>query len=303
MYDVIGDIHGHGTILIKLLNRLGYKDYGKGYCHNSRKVIFLGDFIDRGEELAEHKLVLNTVMKMVGEGYAYAVMGNHEFNAIAFHTKHNDQYLRPHTQKNTEQHQAFLNEYSDNSVEKKIVLAFFLSLPLWLDFGDLRVVHACWDEKHISNIKRSWPSNCLNKEILVQASIKGTPEYLAVETLLKGVEVVLPDGEYFHDIKGHKRHAIRVSWWKQGLKTFSDAVVPAGMELGIIEDMPLPAKMPGYPLSMPPCFIGHYQLSGKPAPLVKNIGCVDYSVSKTDGKLVAYRWDGEKVLDINKFVY
>ena len=90
MYDVIGDIHGHGTILIKLLNRLGYKGYGKGYCHNSRKVIFLGDFIDRGEELAEHKLVLNTVMKMVGEGYAYAVMGNHEFNAIAFHTKHND---------------------------------------------------------------------------------------------------------------------------------------------------------------------------------------------------------------------
>jgi hypothetical protein len=33
-----------------------------------------------------------------------------------------------------------------------------------------------------------------------------------------------------------------------------------------------------------------------------NIACLDYSVAKTDGKLVAYRWDGEGAICPYKFV-
>lgn len=68
-YDIIGDIHGHGTALLKLLDHLGYRDWGDGFQHPVRKIIFLGDFIDRGEHLKEHKLVLDTVMKMVASGH------------------------------------------------------------------------------------------------------------------------------------------------------------------------------------------------------------------------------------------
>ena len=80
MYDLIGDIHGHAGALVELLEHLGYQHSDSGYCHPARKVIFLGDFIDRGEHLAQHKELLTIVMPMVQNGHALAVMGNHEFN-------------------------------------------------------------------------------------------------------------------------------------------------------------------------------------------------------------------------------
>jgi hypothetical protein len=32
------------------------------------------------------------------------------------------------------------------------------------------------------------------------------------------------------------------------------------------------------------------------------VACLDYSVARPGGKLVAYRWDGEQQLDAGKFV-
>ena len=43
-------------------------------------------------------------------------------------------------------------------------------------------------------------------------------------------------------------------------------------------------------------------MEGKPLPLAENIACLDYSVGKPGGKLVAYRWDGELKIDIAKYV-
>ena len=48
MYDIIGDIHGHADTLIQLLQKLGYKKNKQGaFQHPTRKVFFVGDFIDR----------------------------------------------------------------------------------------------------------------------------------------------------------------------------------------------------------------------------------------------------------------
>jgi hypothetical protein len=63
------------------------------------------------------------------------------------------------------------------------------------------------------------------------------------------------------------------------------------------------AVSPGYPHSAPPVFIGHYWLNGTPQPAARNVACVDYSVAKKGGKLVAYRWDGETVLSADKFIW
>ena len=38
-------------------------------------------------------------------------------------------------------------------------------------------------------------------------------------------------------------------------------------------------------------------------PLAPNIACLDYSVAKLGGKLVAYRWDGEQTLSRDKFIW
>ena len=303
MYDIIGDIHGHGDELNSLLTQLGYKDLGKGYCHESRKVIFLGDFIDRGEKVAQHKMVLNTVMSMVRNQQAQAVMGNHEFNALAYHTKHEGEFLRPHTDGNKRQHQAFLNEYPEDSEEKREVLEFFIGLPLWLDFGDLRIVHACWDDRQIEILKSVCCSGRIDKEVLIVASTKGSATYKAIEMLLKGVEVKLPLNKSFKDSMGKRRDNIRVRWWQQNVATFAEAVIPVGLDIGAAGPLSMTEVMPGYSSSAPPCFIGHYQLTGEPKSLAKNITSVDYSVSAADGKLVAYRWDGEQQLDDSKYVY
>jgi len=109
-YDFIGDIHGHADELLRLLIKLGYTQEDGVFRHSERQVIFLGDFIDRGPKIRE---VLETVIPMVQAGYARTVMGNHEFNALAFHTSvggTEEQSLRPRTLKNIRQHAATIQQ-------------------------------------------------------------------------------------------------------------------------------------------------------------------------------------------------
>ena len=133
-YDLIGDIHGYSEPLVELLEKLGYKSTGGVYRHPNRQAVFLGDFIDRGPSQRE---VISIVRPMVDDGAALAVMGNHEFNAIAYSTADPDNpgnYLRPHCAKNHKQHRAFLQAYegTDDHLE---LITWFRSLPLWLRLG------------------------------------------------------------------------------------------------------------------------------------------------------------------------
>ena len=250
----------------------------------------------------EHKLVLDTVIKMVVSGNALSVMGNHEFNALAFHTDHQGQYLRPRTRKNTSQHQAFLNEFEDDEESKQRALDFFYELPLWLELDGLRVIHACWDETHIAAMRRIAPDGRITPEMLVDASTEGTIEYNAIETLLKGVEIELPEGISFLDKDNHPRSAVRVQWWNETAISLGDMALPFGVDIGEAAQLPVPNEIPRYGESEVPCFIGHYWLHGVPAPLSPNVACLDYSVAK-QGKLVAYRWSGERTLTEDNYIY
>lgn len=82
-FDVIGDIHGHYGKLKALLQVLGYQAGAGTWRHpDGRRVLFLGDFIDRGPRI---RRVLHLVRGMCDAGHAFAVMGNHEYNAICYH--------------------------------------------------------------------------------------------------------------------------------------------------------------------------------------------------------------------------
>jgi len=302
MYDLIGDIHGHASALVELLEYLGYKHSDSGYCHPSRKVIFLGDFIDRGEHLAEHKKLLSIVMPMVRNGHALAVMGNHEFNALAYHTEVNGLFLRAHTEKNRKQHKAFLNEFDEDSEAKNEVLDFFYELPIWLELDGLRVVHACWDYGAVEFLAKHREGSRMTPDLLARASTEGTPEFKAVETLLKGHEIPLPEGVSFADKDGNVREWIRVQWWQSEATALGDIALPFGIELGDAANLPVPQGVPKYDSSDKPCFIGHYWLSGDPEPLAANVACLDYSIAK-NGKLVAYRWSGESRLTRSNFAF
>ena len=79
-FDVIGDIHGCFDELTQLLVQLGYEVDADGARHpQGRRVIFLGDLVDRGPKTPE---VLELVMKMVASGNALAVPGNHEIKLL-----------------------------------------------------------------------------------------------------------------------------------------------------------------------------------------------------------------------------
>ena len=298
-FDLIGDIHGHFDSLVALLEKLGYRKFGSGYRHPVRKVIYLGDFIDRGPAQRE---VIETVRSMMDQGDALAVMGNHEFNAIAYATRHpvTNEYLREHGGKKEAQHTAFLAEYAPGSAAYRDAIAWFRTLPLWLDLGNLRVIHACWDLNMITRAGAPW----LTDELLVSASKKGIPEHEMIEILLKGKELKLPEGNSFPDAEGVKRHDIRVRWWDKGATSYREAYIgPEFARTHIPEDDIKGLHLVEYSHEAPPLFLGHYWLEGTPKPLAANIACLDYGVAKRDGKLVAYRWDGERTLSADKFVW
>lgn len=77
-FDIIGDIHGCRSELGTLLHKLGYDLEGK--CHpEGRKVVFLGDLVDRGPDIPG---VLRLVMDLVHAGVALCVPGNHEMKLL-----------------------------------------------------------------------------------------------------------------------------------------------------------------------------------------------------------------------------
>jgi len=53
MFDFIGDIHGHADKLEALLQKLGYAKTNGYYAHPTRKVLFIGDYIDRDPKIWE----------------------------------------------------------------------------------------------------------------------------------------------------------------------------------------------------------------------------------------------------------
>jgi hypothetical protein len=112
MFDLIGDIHGHADELTNLLADLGYQADRGVFTHPRRKVVYLGDYIDRGPQIRQ---VLEIVRGMCDRGSALAIQGNHEFNALCFATEHPTkpgEFLRSHSTKNVRQHQQTLDQLS-----------------------------------------------------------------------------------------------------------------------------------------------------------------------------------------------
>lgn len=306
MYDLIGDIHGYATELKALLTKMNYQEIDGVWQHPERKVIFLGDFVDKGPEQVE---VVRIAKAMVESDNAQAVMGNHEYNAVLWATEQAQSpgdYLRTHIPKNRNQHREFLEQVIEGSELHLEFVEWFKKLPLYLDMEGLRVVHACWHPDHLNVVEKfTDQNNCLSKGSWEESANKETELFEAIEVLLKGLEVKLPEGIVFFDAYGHERTNIRTKWWQTGQDiTFKNmALAPPSVIKQIPEKSPKQNVLPGYD-GMKPVFVGHYWLTGTPAPFTEHVACLDYSVAADkNGKLCAYQWDGELQLDQNKFCY
>lgn len=312
LYDMIGDLHGNAAALRRLLAKMDYRQVNGVWKHPERQAIFVGDFVDIGPEQVE---TVSLVRAMVESGSALAVLGNHDLNAIAWYLPdpgNPGEHLRSHFskawgRKNRHQHAAFLAEVEDRPELHREIIEWFLTLPLWLDLPGLRVVHACWHPPSIAYLSGVLgPEGRLSRELMPLATQDpGTGSlspniFAAVETLTKGVEIPLPAGASFADKYGIARTSVRLRWWENGATTYQTAAllhddlrqrlsndtIPEGAAFGYHADVPV--------------FIGHYWLTGEPAPLAANVACVDYSVGH-GGPLCAYRWQGEAMLDKRHF--
>lgn len=302
-YDIIPDIHADASRLAMTLEALGYRRSDASWEHpDGRLAAFLGDFIDTG---SENRIVIETVRSMVENGNAVAIMGNHELNALHYHTKCknrrgvDDGYMRPHLQDNNDQHETFLEEYPVGGAETQEVLDWFLTLPLFLDLNTVRLVHACWDATHIDLLTARRGDGRLLASDLQEVAFEQTDFAKAVVNLLKGPEVRLPEGYGFDDYKGKWRKKVRIKWWAAPDATWGEAslsvpattVLPEGsISSGI--------NTTTYATEAPPVFFGHYKRPGRPRELdAHNVLCLDYPETPC-----AYRWLGERNLNLENFV-
>jgi Calcineurin-like phosphoesterase len=286
MYDVIGDVHGQGDLLHRLLARMGYEPRkGAWRPPAGRQAIFVGDLIDRGPDQLE---VLDTVRRMVDAGHARLVLGNHEFNAIGYYL-----HLRPRSEKNRTQHAAFLAQVGEDSALHKEWVDWFRPQPMALDLEGLRVVHAWWDDaaRGLVNDARAGEAGLLDDEVMHRLYCDKALER-ARKRLTCGVEWELPPGHFIEDKEGHKHPDARLAVWRHEAERLREiAIVPSGSE-HLVPDMPIPHALRQGPVTGAPILFGHHWFSGPLKLESPKVACLDWSAAK-GGPLVAYRWHGE----------
>jgi len=298
MYDLIGDIHGHAIQLKRLLQKMDYKEVNGVWQHSTRKAIFVGDYIDRGPAIRE---TLHIVHAMVTNGKALAILGNHEYNAMAYATQLPDgSYLRAHNERNSKQHGATLRQFKDYEEEWAYYLQWFYTLPVFLQLDGLRAVHACWDQDHIDWLKSSGLS-AMNYDLLLASHKKGSKAYDVINETLKGKEIAIPQEHGWFDKDGHLRTENRIKWWCEARSSYGEFLFNCPEALRGLQIDPA-FKINNYPTDEVPVFCGHYWLSDQvPALQSGNVVCLDYSIAK-GGHLVAYRWNRDERLSQEKFV-
>lgn len=308
-YDLIGDVHGCAHTLEKLLLRMGYEKKEGVYKHPRRQAIFVGDIVDRGPRIREG---LHIIKNMVDAGAAQCVLGNHEYNALGYTTPLNEGcdgdsvYVKAHNTKNNRLITDTLLQFAGYPEEWRMFLQWFRELPLFLEFETFRVVHACWDQDFIDELRVRGYSNRIDDEFIRRSADSSSFESRCVDRLTRGTDIKLPEGRAIESSDGYTRRFFRTKFWASTPKDYQDVVFQPDPLPEDLKNQPLSeveqSRLLSYGKSEKPVFIGHYWLTGAPKVLKSNIACLDYSAVKY-GRLVAYRFDGEQVLDNSNFVW
>ena len=217
--DVIGDVHGQLAALERLGGLLGY-DVAGGWTHpEGRRLLFVGDLVDRGGASLE---VCELVLELQRTGRALALMGNHELNLIAQHWGIDKQ--QRHSNRET------LADVARRPERWEPVIDELARLPLAWEAPGLRVIHAVWHRGCVDAVRELLPPGDhagppeLARHIVlgspfagralvpglptVGPGVGGDPQHAV---LLKGYE--LPADKPFPDADGKQREKLRVCWW------------------------------------------------------------------------------------------
>ncbi|UYZ83912.1 metallophosphoesterase [Entomomonas sp. E2T0] len=305
-YDIIGDIHGCANALSQLLEQLGYSKQQGVWRHPKRMALFLGDIVDRGPHI---RGALHIVKAMVDAGQAICLMGNHEYYSLGWFTPRQDkpsEFVHAHNARNKRIINETLEQFAAYPDEWQEFLQWFYSLPLFIDAGRFRLVHAYWDQLLINQFKELCPNQQITPELLQQSVYHHSVAYKIFDHLLKGLRLPLLDGQVLVSKDGYARNVFRAKFWADHPETYQDVVfqpdaLPHNAMITPLTDQQK-HSCSVYSADEPLLFVGHYWCEGMPAPIQNNLACLDYSAVKY-GKLVAYRLDDETRIDRNKFVW
>jgi len=150
-FHIVGDVHGRADTLEELLGLLGYtrpnpsSDPYLWLAPPGFQLVSVGDLVDRGFESLR---VLRIFMRMVDEGQAQVVMGNHEVRYL-----HLVRYLLGEEPElgplPLSRIVSFAELLTLSRNELALVCEFLLGLPrfLLLDDGRCIISHARWEER------------------------------------------------------------------------------------------------------------------------------------------------------------
>lgn len=306
-YDLIGDVHGCAHTLEHLLDTLGYRFQAGVWRHPERIALFLGDIIDRGPRIRE---ALHIVHDMVEAGQAHCIMGNHEFNALGWSTLalpgSHKQFVREHTPRHARLLEETLSQFDQHPQDWHDFLAWFYTMPLFIDAGRFRMVHACWDAGLIEPLRAQYSDGCIDEHFVQASAEPGSFASNVFDRLLRGTDMRLPHGLTLTGGDGLTRAFFRTKFWEDDPQTYGDVVFQPDALPDLVAKTPLSPleknALLRYGIDEPLLFVGHYWRSGNPAPIRPNLACLDYS-AVLYGKLVAYRLDQETCIDPRKFVW
>ena len=276
------------TSSIGLLDVLGYGERDGVWRHPERTAVFVGDLIDRGPQQLE---TIGIVRPMVSAGSARIVLGNHEFNAIAYATPdpaNPGEYLRtrygdddPHARPARGIPRRRRRGLAAPPRARRVVQDFpDVARPRWPARG-----RRCAGTRARS---RCWRGDTLTAELIEASSRKGTPAYAAVEIVLKGPEIELGEDRGYFDPDDDWRTRARFRWWDPEATTLRRRSRDPRPTSSSCPTIPSIRRCQPYADDVP-VIVGHYWRTGEPTVITDKVACVDYSAAK-GGPLVAYRW-------------
>ncbi|HLP92355.1 MAG TPA: metallophosphoesterase family protein [Nostocaceae cyanobacterium] len=129
---IIGDVHGHYQGLMILLEAIAPT--------TSDQIYFLGDLIDRGPNSSQ-------VVEFVKQNNYPCLLGNHEHMLLSIITKQEKSPVNIRAWLYSGG-QATVDSYQASTIPKEHI-DWFLSLPTYLDLGDIWLAHAGLDPRKL----------------------------------------------------------------------------------------------------------------------------------------------------------
>ena len=260
--DIIGDVHGQLGALRRLGTELGYVVDGNWSHPEGRRPVFIGDLIDRGPHSLE---VSELVRTLCADGFALCLLGNHELNLIEWRHGRTDP-------KNS--NQGTIQDIEARRERWDPILDFFESLPLALEFDDLRVTHAVWHLGCVAQLHETltvessehpvhdqWRPHVALHAAFERGTLRpGIPREpfpgqweKSLEIFVKGYESKAD--EPFLDNDGTLRDQVRTEWWRP---EYTEVATDKRIVFGHYWNMPpIPGKHGAF---VPPFPSGHPEL-------------------------------------------